>query len=136
MFALRHLATLAKQWAFYTQLPPFAAIWRGFPGAVVVCAQCKWKHIALDVHVSRQELVSLDSGVAICADAVGWIYADVHKACAGSFCSLSNRFFIHQRASHMCMFGTLRCEHALADQAEAQVLLDGDKHFAGSSRRW
>jgi len=31
----------------------------------------------------------------------------------------------------MRMFGgTLRCEHALADQAEAQVLLDGDKHFA------
>ena len=34
----------------------------------------------------------------------------------------------------MRMFGgTLRCEHALADQAEAQVLLDGDKHFADLS---
>lgn len=34
----------------------------------------------------------------------------------------------------MCMFGgTVRCEHALADQAEAQVLLDGDKHFADLS---
>ena len=73
-FALRHLAAFAEgQWWFKSDANGTAVRWT--------------------YTFQAKNWFDLNPLEAVRADAVGWIYADVHRPCAGTFCSLSKRCF-------------------------------------------